>query len=671
MTKTATYIYLFIALLLFPVAMHAQGWLWAKGSTGSGFDAWPVAADSKGNVYMAGVNFGLAPVNLGSVTVPYVGTTGYQCILVKYDSLGHVLWAKGTQNGDADLIAIATDPKGNVFLLGRMYGTPSAHTLQIGSITLTNAYTAGEAQYFLAKFDPAGNVLWAVNAGNTQNMVANLAGVCPVLGLGGIATDAVGNAYITTNFKKATVTVGTNTLTNADPSGGTEDILVAKYDPLGNVVWARSVGGVQNDDAYGITVTPAGDVYIAGIFASPSLTLGTSVLSSSAALPRQVAFIARFDKLGNPVWGCSSGGTGGEYAIGIASDAGNNVYMTGGITENSINFNGTDIANPAPGKPCLYLVKFNPSNTVSWHKTIYSISSKSLTGAWGYSIAMSACGVIWVSGSIVDSVDVDGHPLAPAVPYHGTSDTAADPVFIAGYTADGAYVAATSIMAGADDQNGIACDALGNVYMCADYFGKMGFTISSSIALPKDPADELSYLAKYASISPSSITVKTSSTTLCNGADIELNAPTGYEAYLWNDGSKGASRHVSEIGTFCVAASDSCVSYSYDTFRVQNCDCNNFLFVPNTFTPNGDGENDVFYPRCGPGITLISTFRVYNRWGVLVFERDNLNPNDKTNAWDGSYNGQPPGTEVFVWIVDAICQDGSTINKKGSVTIVR
>lgn len=94
------------------------------------------------------------------------------------------------------------------------------------------------------------------------------------------------------------------------------------------------------------------------------------------------------------------------------------------------------------------------------------------------------------------------------------------------------------------------------------------------------------------------------------------------------------------------------------------------VFLPTVFTPNGDGENDVFYPR-GAGIAIIKSFRIYNRWGELLFERSNIQPNDALNAWDGSYLGGPPKPDVYVYVVEATCSTGKPVLVKGDVTIVR
>ncbi len=94
------------------------------------------------------------------------------------------------------------------------------------------------------------------------------------------------------------------------------------------------------------------------------------------------------------------------------------------------------------------------------------------------------------------------------------------------------------------------------------------------------------------------------------------------------------------------------------------------LFIPNTFTPNGDGENDVFYPR-GGGVSSIKAFRIYNRWGELLFEKENFQINDKSSGWDGIYQGQVARPDVYVYLVEAVCATGELLFIKGDVTLIK
>ncbi len=99
------------------------------------------------------------------------------------------------------------------------------------------------------------------------------------------------------------------------------------------------------------------------------------------------------------------------------------------------------------------------------------------------------------------------------------------------------------------------------------------------------------------------------------------------------------------------------------------CENKNY-FIPNTFSPNNDGQNDVFYPR-GRSLDRIQSMRIFNRWGELVFEKKNFAPNSATDGWDGSIRGQKAATDAYVYIIEVICENGQIIPLKGNVTLIR
>jgi gliding motility-associated-like protein len=88
------------------------------------------------------------------------------------------------------------------------------------------------------------------------------------------------------------------------------------------------------------------------------------------------------------------------------------------------------------------------------------------------------------------------------------------------------------------------------------------------------------------------------------------------------------------------------------------------LFVPNSFTPNGDNRNDLFRVR-GKAFDNFY-FTVYNRWGQKVFETY-----DQNVGWDGTYNGMAADPGVFAWYLKASCEGGEEIIQKGNVTLLK
>ena len=89
------------------------------------------------------------------------------------------------------------------------------------------------------------------------------------------------------------------------------------------------------------------------------------------------------------------------------------------------------------------------------------------------------------------------------------------------------------------------------------------------------------------------------------------------------------------------------------------------VFVPSAFTPNGDNKNDIFRP-IAVGIDKILYFRVFNRWGQLVFETT-----ENGKGWDGRINGREQKTDVYVWLVEAVDYLGNKYFDKGTSTLIR
>jgi len=99
--------------------------------------------------------------------------------------------------------------------------------------------------------------------------------------------------------------------------------------------------------------------------------------------------------------------------------------------------------------------------------------------------------------------------------------------------------------------------------------------------------------------------------------------------------------------------------------------CNNAnIFIPNTFSPNGDGANDVFYPR-GSGLFKIKNLKVYNRWGEIVFEKSMFNANDETAGWDGTFKGTKLSPDVYIYMLEVVCDNNSSIMFKGNISLVK
>lgn len=96
------------------------------------------------------------------------------------------------------------------------------------------------------------------------------------------------------------------------------------------------------------------------------------------------------------------------------------------------------------------------------------------------------------------------------------------------------------------------------------------------------------------------------------------------------------------------------------------------LYVPNVFSPNGDGINDglVIFARTGT-VASIRSLQIFTRWGESVFEQYDFQPNDFAFAWDGTHRGQPLDSGVYVWFAEVELVSGDTTILEGGVTLVR
>jgi len=233
--------------------------VWVKGAGGTNYD-YPTAltVDASGNSYVTGF-FKSTALVFDQDTLATAG--GFDMFVVKYNANGNVAWAKSAGNSANDFgYGIAVDGSGNSYVTGGFLSP----TITFG---LTTLISAGGADAYVVKYDSSGNVVWAKNNGGAGGDFG-----------GAITVDAVGNSYVTGEFRSSTITFGSTTLTNV--GGGGYDVYIAKFTPDGNVVWARSAGGTVDEFGYGVGLDAAQNVFVSGYFSSPTFAFGSSSLTN-------------------------------------------------------------------------------------------------------------------------------------------------------------------------------------------------------------------------------------------------------------------------------------------------------------------------------------------------------------------------------------------------------
>ena len=95
------------------------------------------------------------------------------------------------------------------------------------------------------------------------------------------------------------------------------------------------------------------------------------------------------------------------------------------------------------------------------------------------------------------------------------------------------------------------------------------------------------------------------------------------------------------------------------------------LYVPNTFSPNGDGLNDIFIPYSDASVAVIRDLQIFDRWGDLVFRNTNFQTGDLTQGWDGTFDGESMQPAVFTWIMRVQLLNGKEEFVKGTIALTK
>ncbi len=149
----------------------------------------------------------------------------------------------------------------------------------------------------------------------------------------------------------------------------------------------------------------------------------------------------------------------------------------------------------------------------------------------------------------------------------------------------------------------------------------------------------------------------------------QLNDTTGVQ-YSWNQLTSPLGLVTDTSYQFGVSPLDN-VQYQFAAINAAGCSVEAIVSIevrkfrranaPTGFTPNGDGVNDYFFIQGGERVQEVTIFRVYDRWGTLVYEGQNLQVNIPEQGWNGIFRGKPVGSGTYSWYADVLYRDGETI----------
>jgi len=624
--------------------------LWAKSAGGNGYEkSCCIACDTSGNVYITGA-YSSASISFGSFTLNNTGFMQEDIFIAKYDAQGNVVWAKSIGDYLPDIgSSIATDQSNNVFVSGG-FNSPS---VSFGATTLYNTNPnplPNDFDIFIAKYDASGNALWAKSI-NISYFWA---------GYNSIASDPAGNLYITGNFDEPAITIGNITLNKTGILG--TDFYLAKYDAMGNVVWAKNGAGNSWDYSHGITTDQIGNIYITGEYRSSVFTFGSDTLSNTGSYD---VYVAAYDVSGNTLWAKKAGGSSDDNSIGISGDNNGNLFITGDFDSPSLGFGITTLINN--GFDDIFVAKLSlcklppPTITASGPTTFCNGDSVILTSsaavsylwsnaATSQSITVKTDGIYWVQIS-----DSNGCNAKDSINVY----TLANPEINLGND--------TSICN--DQQLPFTLDAGNNgiAYLWNNGSGSQSITVTVSGIYSVIVSDANNCTANdtiEVSFKPALHISLGNDSIMCPGDLITLSPGNGFDNYLWSDGSTSSGLNINKPGSYSVIVrKDGCIAND----EIHMAECNSEIMLPNVFTPNEDGFNDHFYPvyKNIDKIKLV----VFNRWGKKVYEGSG-----KAALWDGKQSGQLCPAGVYYYLLDYEEKGENIRNIKelhGSVTLLR
>ena len=144
----------------------------------------------------------------------------------------------------------------------------------------------------------------------------------------------------------------------------------------------------------------------------------------------------------------------------------------------------------------------------------------------------------------------------------------------------------------------------------------------------------------------------------------------GEATYLWQDNSTENTFQVKESGIYTVKASNECGDTT-DAVKIDIKNCYE-IFIPNAFSPNSDGVNDVLQIFPSENIVKIKQFNIFDRWGNSVFNAIDFSQTEiEKFTWDGRFNNRVLPPDVFVYFIEFVTADGHKLLQKGDVSIVR
>ncbi|MDX2173170.1 MAG: T9SS type A sorting domain-containing protein [Bacteroidota bacterium] len=306
----------------------------------------------------------------------------------------------GTHSGNA----ISVDASGNSIIVGTFQGTIDVNP---GPTVQNVVSVSGSNDIIISKLNAGGTLLWSITIGSSSNDAGS-----------DVVTDAAGNIYVcgiftgTVDFDPSVTSV---TLTSISV-----DAFVAKYDPMGNLLFVRKIGGFNIDGANCLVLDNSGNIYVAGYFTNTAdfdPGLGTFNLSATTSGINDI-FVLKLNSLGNFVWAKKMGGTSSDTPFSIGLKSNGNVIVVG-------EYRGT--CDFDPGVTTFNLISNGSSDAFiseldNFGNFVSALSYGSVGNDKLHSVTITSNDDVLLGGMFSGTVDIDPSATVYTLSSSGASD---------------------------------------------------------------------------------------------------------------------------------------------------------------------------------------------------------------------------------------------------------
>lgn len=513
-----------------------------------------IAIDASNNIIITGTlafnSVYNSPVDFDpSAATANVSANCKVLFIAKYDASGNFLWVKSlgnecTSGGIFPIFAnaITLDGSDNIFIAGNFSGT-----VDFDPSAATTSFTAGTyGDIFFAKYTSTGGFAWAKPLFNASTNAFNNRGTSIVL-------DASNNILLS-GISNGTV--------DFDPSAatanltGTNSYFIAKYDNLGNYIWAKNIlTGLNSNPTIILDIN--NNIFLTGNFRNTVDFDPSAGVANQTSVGDVDVFFAKYTSAGAYVWVKVITSQQGQYdypleeiASSILIDASGNLYLTGfflGVTDfdpsaGVANLTSTNFNVNTSNTLDIFLAKYDASGNYVWAKNIGG-NSEDLSNA----MSMDNAGNLIITGNFLTIIN-EYADFDPSASVANISSTFGNSTFIAKYTNAGSFILAYKFNENYnenDQTNVIRTDAAGNRYVFGNFRGIVDFDPSANVAnltgtmnSPFNSGDDI-FLAKYNANGSYlwAINYNVSGTTE-NALDLELDASgNAYILFTFANGS--------------------------------------------------------------------------------------------------------------------------------------